>query len=126
MQDPGGHRDGKAGGDSVALELGAAFGDYAREARDDAEGEAEGFVYDTSQIWKAFQNGELHLGVWIWECSLQFCGELCVDLAILDYLVHSRRQTIARCISSCCQDAIGFVFDLIWSWGDPAFFGNGR
>lgn len=126
MQDPGGHRDREAGGDGVALELGAACGDYAREAGDDAEGEAEGFVYDASQIWKAFQNSEFYLGIWIRKCSLQFCRELCVDLGILDHLVYSCRQPIARCISCCCQDAIGFVFDLIWGWGDPAFFGIWR
>ena len=101
MQDPGGHRDSEAGGDGVAFELGAAFRDYTREAGDDAEGEAEGFVYDASQIRKAFQNGELHLSVWIRECSLQFCREICVDLGVLDHLVYSRGQPIARCISCC-------------------------
>ena len=70
MQDPRGHGDGEAGGDEVALKLGAAFRDNAREAGNDAKGEAEGFVDDTRQIWQAFQNGKLHLGAWIWKCSL--------------------------------------------------------
>jgi len=126
MQDPRGHGDSEAGGDGVALERGAAFRDYAWEAGNDAEGEAEGFVYDARQIWQAFQDGEFHLGAWIWKCSLQFCRELCVDPGILDHLVYACRQPIARCICCCCQDAVGFVFDLIWSRRDPAFFGVWR
>ena len=38
MEDPGGHRDGEACGDGVALELGATLRDDARKTRDDAEG----------------------------------------------------------------------------------------
>lgn len=67
MQDPRGHGNGEAAGNHVALKIGAAFRDDAREAGNDAEGEAEGFVHDARQIGQALQNGKFHLGAWIWK-----------------------------------------------------------
>jgi len=42
---PGGHADDGAFGEEVAVDGGAGLGDYARQAADDAEGEAEAFFY---------------------------------------------------------------------------------
>ena len=84
MQDPRGHGNSEAGGNHVALKIGAALRDDAREAGNDAEGETEGFVHDARQIGQAFQNGKFHLGVWIWKFAGVFADSAGVDIGFGD------------------------------------------
>jgi hypothetical protein len=52
---PRGHADDGAGGDEVVVKRGAGVGNDAREAADDAEGEAEGF-FDYGGLWWRLAN----------------------------------------------------------------------